>query len=94
MGGPITIWMVYGFGTVLPLGMARSDPPMPIGTIGAPVRAERNAAPFHQIFDVTAVAARSLGKQDEELVLAQHLLGAVGAPRGRPTHGGPGRLRL
>ena len=45
MAGPITTWMVRGLGRALPLGMARSEPPMPIGTMGAPVRADRKAAP-------------------------------------------------
>ena len=45
MAGPMTTWIVRGFGMALPLGMARSDPPMPIGTMGAPVRADRKVAP-------------------------------------------------
>ncbi len=45
MAGPTTTSMVRGLGTRLPLGMARSEPAMPIGTMGAPVRADKKVAP-------------------------------------------------
>ena len=45
IAGPMTMRMVKGLGSSLPLGMARSEPPIPMGTIGAPVRADKKVAP-------------------------------------------------
>ncbi len=44
-GAPTTTVIRSGFGMVRPLGMASSECPIPIGTIRAPVRAARKAAP-------------------------------------------------
>ncbi len=47
------------------------------GTIGAPVRAARNAAPSWRSSIIGSRAAGSLGEQDQQLVLLEHVLRAV-----------------
>ena len=93
MAGPITTWMVRGLGTALPLGMARSEPPMPMGTMGAPVRAERNAAPSMRS-SITGPSRRvPSGKSTRHLALCAAPPRPAAAPRGRPTRGARGRRR-
>ena len=77
MAGPITTWIVRGLGMADPLGMARSEPPMPIGTIGAAGAGREERGALHQVFDHRALAARALGEEDEHAVLAQDLLGPL-----------------
>ena len=77
MAGPMTTWIVRGLGMALPLGMARSDPPMPMGTMGAPVRAERKAAPSMRSSTTGPSRRVPSGNRTRSWPLAQHLLGSL-----------------
>ena len=44
-GSPTITWILAGRMKFLPFGIADSDPPMPTGTIGTPVRAATYTAP-------------------------------------------------
>ena len=87
----MTMRMVKGLGSSLPLGMARSEPPIPMGTIGAPVRAEQEGRPFHEVLDHPPLAPGAFWEQHEALAAVEDLFGALeGLAIGRFTDG-PGK---
>ncbi len=77
MGWPTTRWTFTGRTNFDPLGMAWAVPPMPMGTMAAPVRAARKAAPSCRSSTTGPARRRALGEQDEHVAALEHVLGPL-----------------
>ena len=77
MAGPTTTWTLTGRTNFDPLGMASAVPPIPMGTMGAPVRAAEEGGALVEVLDHGPRPSGALGEQDEHVAAFEDVLGPV-----------------